>query len=239
MTTLQDIFLDLSHGEFSQLELGDFATRDPDTEPDPRSYMQLIRSVNLGLTAIYTEFFLKSADMYIDLDEAIDTYKLDYRWAVSNVASLESPKYISDTVANPWPDNLLKIEAIFDEAGEELKLNDIDEPLSIFTPSYNEIQVPWPNDFNTLTVQYRANHPKIVYAAGMDPSTTYLEIPEPLREALLYYVAARVFAGVDMQRPESNGYWSKYITKVQDAHRQGMYTQPEQDNERFAASGWR
>ena len=87
MTTLNDIFLDLSTGEFAQLTLGDHRIGDPDSEPDPRTWMQLIRHINLGLTALHTEFHLRSEEVYIQLYEAISTYQLDYRFAVSNGAS--------------------------------------------------------------------------------------------------------------------------------------------------------
>ena len=238
MITLQDIFIDLSTGEFQNLELGDFTMKDPDSEPDPRSYLQLIRHINLALTALHSEFLLRSEECYIQLYEEIALYTLDYRWAVSNVTGSEPTKYIVDTVADPFPDNLLKIEEIYDEEGNLLRLNDPDDDLSIYTPRFNTIQVPWPNDFNTLAVQYRADHPTINYTYGMDPSTVYLELPRQLREALLFYVAARVYAGITTEKPEANDYYRKYIAKLEEVNRQGLYITTDQDNARFTEGGW-
>jgi len=238
MITLQDIFIDLSGGEFSNLKLGAFTMNDPESEPDPRSYQQLIRHINLGLTALYTEFMLRAEECYIQLYEQIALYQLDYRWAESNVASTEPVKYIMDTVANPFPDNVLKIEEVYNEVGERLYLNDPDQELSVFTPRYNVIQVPWPNDFNTIAVQYRADHPTIAYSVGMDPSSVYLELPRQLREALLFYVAARVYAGINTEKPEANDYYRKYLAKLDDNHRHGLYITTDQDNSRFVEGGW-
>lgn len=238
MITLQDIFHDLSSGEFSNLQLGDFTVDDPASEPDPRSYPQLLRHLNLGLTALYSRFLLRSEEVYVQLYEQIAIYTLDYRWAVSNVASAENPKYIIDTVADPFGDNILKIEEVYDEGGNLLRLNDPQEELSIFTPRYNAIQVPWPNDFNTLAVQYRADHPTIKYTEGMNAAATYVEVPRQLREALLFYIAARVYAAINTEKPEANDYYRKYMAKVDEVTEQGLYITTDQDNFRFTEGGW-
>jgi hypothetical protein len=238
MITLHDIFIDLSGGEFSNLKIGAFNMNDPESEPDPRSYLQLIRHINLGLTAIYTEFLLRSEECYVELHEQIALYHLDYRWASSNAASTEDPKYIIDTVANPFNDNVLKIEEVYDEGGNLLRLNDPQEELSVFTPRFNTIQVPWPNDFNTLAVQYRADHPTISYVDGMAPDEVYVEVPRQLREALLFYVASRVYAGINTEKPEANDYYRKYVAKINDINRIGLYITTDQDNDRFTEGGW-
>lgn len=238
MITLQDIFIDLSGGEFSNLRIGAFSIEDPESEPDPRAYLQLIRHVNLGLTALYTEFFLRSDSVIIDLDDTISEYHVDYRWATSNAASTEPIKYIADTVANPFGDNLLKIEEIYDEEGTKLPLNDPDDDESLYTTRFDTIQHPTPATGNSIEVLYRADHPTIAYSAGMDPADVYVEVPRQLREALLYYVAARVYAGINSEKPEANDYWQKYLTKVQDTHRQGLYIQTDIDNARFSEGGW-
>lgn len=238
MITLRDIFIDLSTGEFSNLKLGAFALGDPESEPDPRTYLQLIRHINLGMTDLYSRFLLRAEEMYIQLHEEIALYHLDYRYAVSNTASAEPTKYIIDTVASPWPDNLLKIEEVYDEEGNLLYLNDPDEELSIYTPRYNSIQVPWPNDWNSLAVQYRADHPQVAYSAGMDPDVTYLDLPNPLREALLFYIAARVFAGITSDKPEANDYYRKYVARCEQVDTQGLYITTDQDNSRFTEGGY-
>lgn len=238
MITLHDIFVDLSGGEFSNLKIGAFALGDPDSEPDPRTYLQLIRHINLGMTALYTEFLLRSDECYIQLHEEIAIYKIDYRFAESNIAGSEPTKYIMDSVANPFPDNLLKIEEVYDEEGNQLYLNDPDQDLSVYTPSFNEIQVPWPNDWNTVAVMYRADHPSIAYTTGMAPEDVYLELPRQLREALLFYVAARVFAGITTEKPEANDYYQKYLDQIKRVHRLGLQVTTDQDNNRFTDNGW-
>jgi hypothetical protein len=238
MITLQDIFYDLSSGEFSNLKLGDHKLGDPDSEPDPRTHRQLISAVNFGLTDLHTRFLLRAEEVYIQLHEEIATYDLDYRRAVSNTASLLTPKYITDTVAIPWNDNLLKIEQVYDEEGNLLFLNDPEEDDSLYTPRFDQVQVPWPNDYNTIAVQYRADHPTIVWVDGLDPSTTYLTLPRGLREALCFFVAARVYAALSGDRPEATAYWQKYLERVGVNKEEGLEVTPDLENNRFTDNGW-
>jgi hypothetical protein len=181
---------------------------------------------------------LRADECYVQLSEEIAIYQIDYRYAQSNLASTVPTKYIMDTVENPFPDNLLKIEEVYNEVGEKLFLNDPDEELSIYTPSFNTIQVPWPNDFNIVAVQYRADHPTIAYDIGMNPNEVYLDLPRQLREALLFYVAARVYAGINTEKPEANAYFQKYVGLIQKIHDKGLYITTDQDNNRFTDNGW-
>ena len=82
-------------------------------------------------------------------------------------------------------------EEVFDEEGNLLFLNDPTEEWSLYTPSYRSIQMPYPNEFNTVAVQYRAAHPKLIWSVDIDPATVDVAVPESLYEALLYYVAHR------------------------------------------------
>ncbi|RLC68216.1 MAG: hypothetical protein DRH97_03830, partial [Chloroflexi bacterium] len=170
ITTLHTLFTNLTYGEFAQLEIGNFLPEENESEPDPKAYAQLSSHVNLGLAALYSEFFLASDEIYVTLHEEITIYTLSSNFAASNDASAEDPKYIADTAENPFTDNILKIEEIYDEVGNRIPLNDPTEDLSVFTTDFRSIQVPWPNDYNTVAVMYRASHDAIVYTADMDPA---------------------------------------------------------------------
>ena len=239
MITLHDILTDLTYGEFTHLNIGNFLSEEHESEPDPKSYARFASNINLGLTAIYSEFLLAAEELYLQQYEGIGTYTLSYKYAASNAASAEPIKYIMDTVGNPFKDNLLKIEEAYDEAGNLLFLNNPEEPLSLFTPTYRSIQIPWPNEFNMMAIQYRAKHPTIVFTALDDPKDIEIAIPHPLREALLFYVASRQFSSLHNENgQEGNDFYQKYQAKITDVRRQGLYIQTEPSNWRFAANGW-
>jgi hypothetical protein len=236
---LSDIFKDLIYGELKHLKLSNYESDEFISEVDPKKWDQLISHINLGLKELYKRFFLSSKEIYVQLYESIEIYHLNSKYAASNLASAEPIKYIEDTAANPFQDDVLKIEMVYDEGGNILHLNDHTEDLSIFTPSYRSIQVPWPNDFNVIAVQYRASHPKIVYSAGMDPATTEIDLPESLHEALLYYIAFRQFASLNTdQGTEGNDYWQKFNASCDQVNLQGFHIQPDGSNWRFDNRGW-
>ena len=195
MITLDDLLRDLTYGEFAQLNLGNFLPEEHENEPDPKSYAQLSSWFNLGLKLIYSEFLLASEEIYVrQYPDDIDTYVLSYDYAVSNTASTQPIKYIIDTAEDPFNDNLLLIESVFEESGDQLFLNDSSEDFSLFTPTYRSLQIPVPNTFDTIAVQYRAGHPKIDYTPTMAPADIEVAIPHSLHEALLWYVASRAYA---------------------------------------------
>lgn len=241
MTTLSDLLKDLTYGELKQLSVGNFLPDELDSNPDPKSWELLLSYINLGLKEIYKRFCLSAKEIYIEQDISIETYLLSSTYAQSNTASLIPlvDRFIADSVSNPFQDDILKIEQCYDEAGNLLFLNDPTEDLSIFTPSYRSIQIPYPNEFDTLAVQYRASHPKVVYSSGMDPLLIELELPESLHEALLYYIGNRAFASLNTdQGVEGNDYWQKFNDSCDRVNLLGLYVQPEVGNFRFDNAGW-
>lgn len=194
--------------------------------------------INRALTKIYSRFLLSSKEIYIEQDESIAEYILDSRYAQTNTASLEPIKYIADSVAYPFEDDVLKIEQCFDEEGGLLFLNDPTECFSIYTPSFRSLQMPYPNDFNVVAVQYRASHPRLTYTPDEDAETIEVAVPESLYEALLYYVAYRAspqpIGGVD----GAQTFLQLYEQACQAVEKQGLYIQAETANWRFDAKGW-
>jgi hypothetical protein len=243
MITLDDVLRDLTYGEFSQLNLGNFLPDEHENEPDPKAYAQLCSWINLGLKAIYSEFWLATEEIEIQLYEAIGTYVISTDYSVTQ--GTQPTLYLIDSVSVPFTDNCLKIESVYDEEGNELPLNDdnyYDEegnPFSLYTPTYRELQVPWPNSYNTLAVQFRASHPKITYTSGMDPAAIEVKIPHQLHEALLWYIASRGFGSLGGdQGAEGNDYYRKYQARVAEVKEQGLYIQTEPSNARFEDNGW-
>ena len=239
MTTLADIFSDLANGELAGTAIVNFDPDEFTAEPDPKRYQQIISHVNLGLTQLYKRFYLRSDEIYVQQYEGMNEYLLHYDFAVSNTASAEPVKYIEDTVAKPFLDNILKIEEVYDEDGGKLFLNDISQEDSLFTPTYRTLQVPTPNEWNILGIQYRGNHPKIVYSRQLDPAATEIELPQSLHQCLLFFIASRVFSNYNLdQGAQATEYYQKYENACQQAEQYGLYIQPETGPWRFEENGW-
>ena len=239
MTTLKDIFEQLTYGELSNLAVGNLVSDDPESAPDPKDYARIMAHINLGLKALYTRFWLSSKEVIIQLYDHIQIYTLDRKYAVTNNLSMEKWKYIIDSVYEPFLDDVLKIEQVFDEGGRGLFLNDLTEPWSVFTPAYNQVRITYPMWCNSLVVHYRASHPTLKYEPGMDPASIEVLLPEAMLEPLLFYVAHRAFGSLNVdQNAESNNYLQKYEQSCQRLMQLGLYITPNYGNERLDQKGW-
>jgi hypothetical protein len=239
---LSEIFHDMTYGDLSNVFLGGFLPEEPESEPDPAKYAQLLSAINLGLNVLYAEFFLRAEEIYIELNAEQATYKLHSDYAQSNTASSIplADRYIADTADTPFEDNIISIEEVYDEDGVKLPLNDSSEDLSVFTPRYNVIQVPYPEDGMTIAVQFRAKHPRIAYTGSdFDPEAVEVELPNSLLEALLYYVASRVMRPLGGERAaEAGQYYQLFQASIAMVKREGLETQPEVLASKFEDRGW-
>ena len=213
---LQDLFDQLTYGELAKVSLGG----DPTIGILEKDYANIISHINLGLTELYKRFPLKEDEISIQLEDNIQTYYLHSDYALTNDESIQPDKYLIDSEFHPFNDTVLKIEQVIDENGEILYLNDSNQAWSVFSPSYNSIQVPYASSEIAVTVTYRADHARIPNI-GADPSTYDVPIPMTHLEPLLYYIASRIHTtlptldGVN----KGNDYLAKYeaaCTKIEN-----------------------
>lgn len=232
---LSEFFDQLTYGEFAQLSIGG----EPKGEISPSDYPRMISHVNAALTRLHTRFLIREDEVIIQQYDHITQYYLRPEYAQSNVASLETYKYIIDSAESPFLDNVLRIERAYEEDGEEIVLNQASDERSVFTPRYDTIQIPHANSANAISVVYRGNHPKIDLATT-DPSTVEIFIPPSFIEALGFYVASRMYApmGTTEQGNESTSYYARYEAACQTLERYGMLNADNSANTKLEMNGW-
>lgn len=186
---LSDLFNQLTYGELAQLSIGG-ASKGGIQEKD---YPAMISHVNLALTALHTRFPLKEKQLTVQQFANVTTYVLSSEYAVSNTDSIQPYKWIVDTTLAPFTDDIIRIDAAYDELGVAVPLNDLNADNSWFTNAYNQLLVPMPEEENTGFLIYRANHVSIPIATT-DAASIDLDIPPTMHEPLSFYVASRVFA---------------------------------------------
>ena len=220
---LQDIFDQLSAGEFSQLSIGGADAG----VIDDTNYLKVLGHVNLGLTALFTRFTLKEGRIYVPLVDNTETYVL-------------------------IPADILKITNVETDAGFEMPLNQKSDMYSCFTPSlatlrFPEIVVEQGGDLPDLlktegfTVVYRANHPKLALEMGvLDPLTVEVELPSSHLLPLLYFVASRVHNPIGMNNEfhAGNSYYKKYEAACQELEMRGIQVDQGDQNTRLERGGW-
>lgn len=245
---LIEVFNQLTTGELSQLCIGGAA----EGEITEANYGKVVGHINLGLTALYKRFFLKEGRITLSMISGRSIYPIHSTYAVNNAKSKELVRYLLDEPGNKFQDDILKIESVQTDAGFEIPLNDVLEPLSITTTSPTILRIPaaliaqgpdLPPQYKTgnLTVVYRANHPKLNPDAGsFNPETLELELPESHLEALLLYVASRANTPMGMVNEfnAGNNYASKYELACQQLEQFNFQIDHNNTNHRLIRNGW-
>lgn len=239
---LMDVFQSLATGEFAQLKLGDSGTIIEANWP------KVIPHVNLGLLNLYSRFALKRGAVTVALQPNQPRYLLNSRYAVSNVRSPAPVKYLLDAGA-PFLDDLLKVEQVCTDTGTALALNEASNVYAVSTPSLTTLEVPlaivnqvaglpdWART-TQLVLGYRASHPAISVEA--DAERTDLELPMSHLEALLYYVASRVFPNPTNVNEVNTGagYFARYEAECRRLEGQSLAIDQGRGEDRLHANGW-
>jgi len=244
---LSDIFTQLTHGELSQLHVGGGDAG----QIDESNYAQVLSHVNLGLTSLYKRFHLKEARILLELQEGRSVYPLSSKYAVSNAAVNEDPRYILDSQADPFQDDIHKLEEVLTDLGFSMGLNDASNMYSVHTPTAQTLRVPLmfvtpsmdlPSHLitDTLELVYRANHPIIVHYPGFNPADVEVELPYSHLEPLLYFVASRVNNPIGMTNEfhAGNSYAAKYEQACALLENKNLQVDQGSQNTRAARNGW-
>lgn len=223
-------FLDhMKAAEFSQLNFGQGAG----VFDDGPAMEKVLSSVSLGLTDLYTRFDLKLSRLVLALQPDQTSYLLTSKHAVNGRGAVD-PKYIQDTVAAPFRDDVLHIRRVLGDTEHEYGLNDLSTMYSMMTSAMNRLEVPLsivnqslalPEHLRTanLTVVYRADHPTINPETA-DPFRLDLELPVSHVTALCYYVASRANnpVGLGQEFNAGNTYAAKYETECARLKNEGL-----------------
>lgn len=234
---LSEVFELLQYGELANLPVS--GGLDEVKGIRVQDYPSLITHLNLALTDMHTKFNLKEREVAIQQYEAITQYELNSKFAITNTLSTEPVKYILDSESNTFNDDVLRINAVFDEEGKELPINDEYLNSSIFLNAFDVIQVPYPADDNTMFVTYRANHKKLdTSVPDLDAEVT---IPHYCVEAVLSYIASRVHAQRASQEAQATAVnlMAKYnLICEQIELRNLLHNSPDNTNFKLGENGW-
>ena len=170
----------------------------------------VISHLNDGLLALYSKFNLLEAELIIEQLETVTSYRLKSEYALTR--ALEFPAnnhYIIDSVNRPFTDDLIKVLRVVADGGNDLPLNDDNNLDSVYTPSSHILQVPDPEHQKPLYIVYQAKHPLL----ADDALAAEIDIPEVLEEALLSFVAYKIFFYMTGQqnRITANDHLANYV----------------------------
>lgn len=203
--TLDDIFKQLAVGELQH-------TGDVENGAIKQgSYQRIASHVELALLDLFTRFPLKERELILDQDDNTTFYTLHSRHALSTGDNGEQ-KYINDT-NNPFTDDIIAIQSIWNEDGTMVPLNDSNCSTSIFSPAPTTLQILEPVTGNSNFIIYRAAHEKL--GTVTDPTAVDIDVPANVMTAILAYVANRAYSS--NQSKEAQVIASQYLAKYEMA----------------------
>lgn len=229
------IFERLTHDTLTQLSVGGTAQGAVNL-PD---YPKLIVLTNGALLDLYTRFSLMTRELTLQMQEGVSVYNLTSDFAESNTGSLEPIKYIIDaTTIHKFTDNIISIDAVFNELGVEVPLNNLNDENSVFTPSPTELQIPFTDPENMLSIIYKAS-PDIIDPASLDPANVDAPIPYHFLDAISAYVAWKLYTPMDTGETNTGSiYRANYMAAIKLIDDTGALIKEVHTNQRFTDNGW-
>ena len=195
----------LAYGELNNLAVADDAI--PGTIRAADQARVLIHT-NQALKHLFSKFILKEKEVILNLDVTINTYYLRKEYAENDPTIGIPVKYIADSPIDLFVEDIIKILHIHDFAGDPVYLNDHDQEYSLFTPTFDSIQVPTISSGDKLSIVYQAKHIDIT-----DPADE-IEIPIFFEEALQFYVASKIYGHMNGQEHAAKSI--EYISKFNE-----------------------
>lgn len=230
-----DLFEKLSTGPLSNLYVGVDGTG----TVEEKNYPQILNHTNDALTQLHTKFLLNEKDVMVEMRLGTTNYHLTRRFAQSNLASPEPEwkRYIKDLPEEPFEEDVAKILEVFNSYGMEYAINDDEALYSVFTPHAKMIQIRNPLPGRALCIHYQALHPKLT----PENLEAEIDIPVVLEEALLAYIAFKIYSGMNTETSGARAqeHLAIYTGICADAITfDQVSTSTSTNNTRFQKRGW-
>lgn len=187
------IFDGLTTGELSKVALGGARTEDYKIKVE--DYKKVIPAINMAIMEIHKRIPLRTETIMVALSNHITLYKLKREHAVTN-ADTRFTKYLLDSCESPFNPKVLRVDNVTDAQGNDYPLNEQNNRSSLFTPTHNVVQHPYPLEGGYMDVHYRTSICEIPRAFDGDPYCYELDIPDFILAPILTYVQARLEVGM-------------------------------------------
>lgn len=204
----------LAYGELSNLKMGDPLTGTIAAANVP----QVLSGINRALKDIFTRFKLSTKEILIEQSLDISHYFIRWEYAQSNTESTQPVKYIDDSNCEGFDGRIAKILSVYDSFGRQLFMNKLQEPLSVFTPEYDCLQITANHQSSEFYVIFQALHPEVEYTT--DPAVdTVINIPPALEDPLILLTASKIYEAISGQAnmTRSNLLHQQYEAKLVEA----------------------
>jgi hypothetical protein len=139
--------------------------------------------------------------------------------------------------------NIVEVTGIFDSEGNELVMNNRFSTPGITQLSMDTLKFTKVTSSMVLNVVYQASPTKIILDDDFNPEEDVLHIPDTIIEALLYYVASRIYKPTGANNSTANAdksisYQQQYELSCQKIDLFGLTIQNCDSEDKFESEGW-
>ena len=233
---LSEIFDQLTQGELTHMHMSGADS----IGIEECDYPKIVPHVNLALAELYKRFTLKVSSLVLQQTETINEYPLIPENALTYSGINVNPRFIIDTLDNPFQGDITVIEEIKDSDGLVLPLNVRNDSEALRTPDYRTVYIPSPVEGTLLTVHYKASHTHIE-TKGLKPHEYEVNLPYTLMQPLLLFVASRIMMNLNQDGAVTEGtnLMGRFEAAVQHILTLGLVNKKEeQENDKLDVNGW-
>lgn len=198
---INDFIEQISLGELSNLYIG----LEGQTELSLDNKKKIINYVNQGLKTLCSRFSIRKNEIIIRAKDQIALYHLRKEYSMTNGTA--PIKYLDDTNREPFNNDLIKILEVYNEIGIPFPINDRFDHNSVFTPSYDTLQITHPIENEGYAVIYQALHPIISFDSDGEQE---FNLPPLLEECLTSFVAGKIYTHMNGEANKATG--MEYMT---------------------------
>ena len=193
---------------------------------------KIVGYINLALIALYSRFQLAT-------EEAVIRLRPDIPKTIYTMDSTDADVRVGGQAMQD--DQFMSIVSAYNEDGSEIVVNDEKSPYSIFTVSYNQVQVPLLAESTYVSVIYRCNPSLLapVYDSAGNAIDTDIRLPMQLLEPLLHYVGYRAHGSIDGKlTTENNSHYARYDAACKRVEDLGLLTSDDTSHDSVQKRGY-
>ena len=181
--------------------------------PKDKTDEVIVSYINIAMMELYSIFQLHTDELVLNLKTEKTVYKLD---GTDPDVYKEGALYIGN-------DFMMLVNA-FSEKGE-ISINNSNDSLSVFTVSYNKIQVPYATTGAHISLVYRTSPTEVVYVddGSGNAEDVEVELPMHMMEALLSHIGYSAYSSIDTaQEIETDKHMQRFDRACQRLETYGL-----------------
>lgn len=166
------------------------------------NYVHLIDCVSQANVELHKRFLLKKGFVKIVPLDTRNTYPLDPQYAISNATI--GDKFIYDSVEDPFPENIVKIDTLLDKDMDEITFNTTTFKDAITIKDEKTLYIPDPVILPLFYAVCRLLPEPILLTQESELDTYDLDLSPVYLQALLCFAAGKVYINRGAENATNN-----------------------------------